>query len=269
MLHDLSGTPPLPDDALAGPAYTLNVAGTALMLELGARVRDERGLRLAPVDVVLETDSRNPAAKHEILELYARQGVELPDTAPMAVHRGRVDLLEAHLRRDPGLLARTFTHEEIYPPELGCHDEVLATHGTPLAGATLLHLCVDYDEAAIARWLLKQGMDVDAPARVDAEGFGGHTALFATVVSQPNYWMNRRGKQSAPLAALLLEHGADPNRRASLRKRLHPGYAPRYDVERTHEYRGVTPLGWGRRFHAREFVSEGAMRLIEARGGRA
>lgn len=268
MLHDLSGTPPLPDDALAGPAYTLNVAGTALMLELGAKVRDERGRRLAPVDVVLETDSRNPAAKHEILELYARHGVELPDTAPMAVHRGRVDLLEAHLRRDPGLLARTFTHEEIYPPELGCHDEVLATHGTPLAGATLLHLCVDFDDAAIARWLLKQGMDVDAPARVDAEGFGGHTALFATVVSQPNYWTNRRGEQSAPLAALLLKHGADPNQRASLRKRLHPGYAPRYDVERVHEYRDVTPLGWGRRFHAREFVSEGAMRLIEARGGR-
>ena len=108
----------------------------------------------------------------------------------MALHRGRIDLLEEHLRRDPGLLHRTFTHEEIYPPELGCHDEILATHGTPLAGTTLLHMCVDYDEIEIARWLLERGMDVNARAAVDSDGFGGHTALFATVVSQPNFWMN-------------------------------------------------------------------------------
>ena len=30
----------------------------------------------------------------------------------------------------------------------------------------------------------------NAKAAVDADGFGGHTALFATVVSQPNFWMN-------------------------------------------------------------------------------
>jgi hypothetical protein len=31
-------------------------------------------------------------------------------------------------------------------------DEADALHGTPLAGATLLHLCVDYDELEIAHW---------------------------------------------------------------------------------------------------------------------
>ncbi len=36
------------------------------------------GRRLAPVDVVLETDARNPAAKHAILEMYARHGLEIP-----------------------------------------------------------------------------------------------------------------------------------------------------------------------------------------------
>jgi hypothetical protein len=35
-----------------------------------------------------------------------------------------------------------------------------------------------------------------------------------------------------------------------------------------HEYRDVTPLSWGERFHARDFVSEAAMRLIEEHGGR-
>jgi ankyrin repeat protein len=186
----------------------------------------------------------------------------------MALHRGRIDLLEEHLRRDPELLRKTFTHEEIYPPDLGCHDEVLATQGTPLAGTTLLHMCADYNEIEIARWLLERGMDPNAKAAVDGHGFGGHTALFATVVSQPNFWMNyKRQAQVAPFTQLLLDHGADPNVRASLRKKLHPGYAPRFDVETTYEYRNVTPLGWGSQFHAKVFVSEPAMRLIEERGG--
>jgi hypothetical protein len=228
------------------------------MLELGADVRS------APVQVVLETDGRRPAAKHEILEMYVTHGLELPDTPTMALHRGRIDLLEAHLRRDPHLLRRTFSHEEIYPPALGCHDEILATHGTPLAGATLLHMCADYDEIEIARWLLDRGMDVDAKAAVDREGFGGHTALFATVVSQPSYWMNLQNRpQVAPFTQLLLDHGADPNVRASLRKQLHPGYGE----ETMREYRDVTPLAWGERFHRPIFVSRPAMRLIAERGG--
>ncbi len=265
LLYARMGAPRLPNDPLDGPAYTLSPSGTALMLELGARVRDDDGKRLAPVHVVLETDSRKPSAKHEILEMYVKHGLELPDTPPMALHRGRIDLLEEHLRRDVSLLRRTFSHEEIYPPELGCHDEILATHGTPLAGATLLHMCADYDEIAVARWLLERGMDVDAKGAVDRDGFGGHTALFATVVSQPNFWMNHQGRpQVAPFTQLLLDHGADPNVRASLRKQLHPGYG-----EKTmHEYRDVTPLSWGERFHRQIFVSRPAMRLIAERGGR-
>ncbi len=266
-LAKFSGQPP--EGALGGPAYTLSASGTALIFELGGQAVDANGKRLAPVDVVLETDSRKPSAKHQILEMYVQHGLELPDTPTMALHRGRIDLLEEHLRRDPGLLRRTFTHREIYPPELGCHDEVLATHGTPLAGTTLLHMCIDYDEIEIARWLLERGTDVDAKAAVDAHGFGGHTALFATVVSQPNFWMNygAGGPKVAPFTELLFEHGANPNARASLRKKLHPGYAPKYDVETTYEYRDVTPLSWGKQFHAKVFVSEPAMRLIVERGG--
>jgi ankyrin repeat protein len=265
-LHALMGTPRVTADLLGGPAYTLSATGTAFALDAGARVVDETGKRLAPVDVVLETDSRKPTAKHEILEMYVRHGLELPDTPTMALHRGRIDLLAEHLRRDPALLSRTFSHEEIYPPELGCHDEILATHGTPLAGATLLHMCVDYDEMEIAKWLLERGMDVDAKAAVDRDGFGGHTALFATVVSQPNFWMNynKRGPFVAPFTQLLLDHGADPNARASLRKQLHPGYGEDW----MHEYRDVTPLSWGERFHNQIFVSRPAMKLIAERGGR-
>jgi hypothetical protein len=265
MLHAMLGSPVPPDGALAGPAYTLNVAGTAFALGVGARVRDDQGRRLAPVDVVLQTDSRNPAAKHAILEMYAREGVVYPDTPPMAVHRGRLDLLEEHLRRDPSLLQRTFTHREIYPAEMGCGDPLDATEGTPLGGATLLHMCVEFDEMEIALWLLDQGMDVNVRSAVGAGGFGGYPALFSTVVSQPNFWMNykKRGPFTAPFTELLLSRGADPNLRASLWKRLHPGHG---DPAR-HEYRNVTALGWGRRFHAPIFVSQPALQLIAAAGG--
>ena len=265
LLYEMLGRPEPPEGALAGPAYTLSVSGTAFALEIGARAVDEHGQRLAPGDLPLETDSRNPAAKHAILELYAEHGVALPDTPTMALHRGRIDLLERHLARDPGLLSRTFTHEEIYPPDMGCHDDINATQGTPLKGTTLLHLCADYDEIEIARWLIGKGMDVNARAAVDPDGFGGHTALFGTVVSQPSFWMNynKRGPFEAPLARLLLDHGADPNVRASLRKQLHAGY----DDHRVAVCRDVTPLGWGECFHNKLFVSEPAMRLIRERGG--
>jgi hypothetical protein len=241
-----------------GPCETLSADGLAFLLDSGAELSDEHGDRIAPIGMLLETYARNPAGKHACFDILARYGVDLPDTPPMAVHRGRIDLLERHLQRDPALLARTFTHEEIYPLALGCHaDHAQALHATPLDGATLLHLCVDFDEIEIARWLLAQGVDVNVSAAVDAEGFGGHTALFGCVVTQPI-----RLRRTDELARLLLDHGADPNVRASLRKELR-GAAD----ESLHEYRVVTPLAWGERFHDQGFVSKPAMRLIAERGG--
>ena len=268
LLRTMLGNPVMPDDGLGGPAYTLSVEGTLYALGVGARVYDDNGKLLAPVDVVLETDGRNPAAKHRILELYEQHGVVYPDTPAMALHRGRIDLLAQHLSRDPLLLDRTFSHREIYPAEMGCLDPINATVGTPLGGTTLLHMCVDYDEMETALWLLDHGMDVNARSAVGGSGFGGYTALFSTVVSQPNFWMNynKRGPFIAPFTSLLLERGADPNLRASLWKQLHPGHAKHADGTR-HEYRNVTALSWGRRFHAPIFVSVPALRLIEAAGG--
>lgn len=243
-----------------GPCETLNPAGLSLLFELGAQFADEHGDRLAPIALLLETYSRWPQGKHECFEILAARGISLPATPPMAVHRGRIDLLEAYLRRDPQLLTRTFSHEEIYPPELGCHaDHSLALHGTPLAGATLLHMCVDYDEIEIARWLIDNGMDVNVKAAVDADGFGGHTALFNCVVSQ-SYIGGRQ--HDATFTRLLLDHGADPNARASLRKGL------RFTQDETvHEFRDVSPLSWGERFHFEEWINRPAMRLIAERAG--
>jgi ankyrin repeat protein len=186
----------------------------------------------------------------------AEQGIVMPDTPPMALHRGRIDLLERHLRQDRALLVQTFSHREIYPPELDCHaDEDLALVGASLGSATLLHIATEYKEVEAVCWLLDQGMNVNVRARIDSNGFGGHTALFNCMVTY-------NAGQDQTLARLLLDRGADPNARASIRKRL--AFARDTSV---HEYRDVTPLGWGRQFHDQTYVSQSALRVLAERGG--
>ena len=246
--------------SVMGPCETLSASGLGFLLGIGAELSDEHGDRLAPVGMILETYGRNPLGKHQCLELIAER-MPLPDTPPMAVHRGRRDLLEQHLRRDPDLLSRTFAHHDIYPRSLGCHEDPrLALNGTPTDGGTLLHMAVDFDEWDLARWMIAQGADVNARAAIDADGFGGHTALFGTTVSQPyrvGCWKDDRW------ARLLLDHGADPNVRASLRKELRG-----VEDETLHEYRDVTPITWGEQFHDQDWVNPAAMQAIRDRGGR-
>jgi len=69
-------------------------------------------------------------------------------------------------------------------------------------------------------------MDPDAPSAVDADGFGGYTALYSSVVSQRGFWVNYGKGQpdEARFTRLLLERGANPNVRASLRARLEEGH---------------------------------------------
>jgi hypothetical protein len=260
-LYDMGARPVR--GSVMGPCETLNSRGLAFLLDLGVELVDEGGDPIAPVAMILETYGRNADGKHQCLELIDRHGAPLPDTAPMAVHRGRIDLLDALVARDPGVLTRTYTHDEIYPPALGCHDDhTLALGGTPLGGTTLLHLCVDYDEMAVAEWLIARGADVNARAAVDADGFGGHTALFGCVMSQTYRCGVRRDDG---FARLLLDHGADPNVRASLRKRLR--FVNDNDDDTLREFRDVSPLSWGERFHEQDWINREAMRLIAERGG--
>jgi hypothetical protein len=265
LIHELGGRPPLEKLSLAGPAYTLSVEGTAVLLALGARVVGPKGVDHNAMEHLLGTDSRNPAAKHRILELYVDHGFEPPDTPVMALHRGRLDLLEAHLARDPDLLARTFDIADVFPLAPACAPDPYTAQGTPVHGTTLLHIAAYFDELEIAEWLLDRGMDPNARAAIDGDGFGGYTALFSTVVSQRNFWVNYGKGQpdEARFTRLLLDRGADPSVRASLRARLEEGHGG----GPLREYRDVTPLGWGERYDAKIFVSRESLRLIEARGG--
>jgi ankyrin repeat protein len=146
-----------------------------------------------------------------------------------------------------------------------CARDPYTAQGTPVHGTTLLHIAAYFDEMEIAEWLLDRGMDPDARAAIDADEFGGHTALFSTVVCQHNFWVNYRKGQpdEARFTRLLLDRGADPNVRASLRARLEEGHGG----GPLREYRDVTALGWGERYDAKIFVSRESLRLIEARGG--
>ena len=266
LIHELGGRPPIERMSLAGPAYTLSVDGTALLLALGVRPFGPDGVPdRNTMEHLLGTDSRNPSAKHRILELYVEHGFEPPDTPVMALHRGRIDLLEAHLARNPDLLTRTFDITEIYPLAPACSAEPYEAQGTPVHGTTLLHIAAYFDEVEIGEWLLDRGLDPDARSAIDSDGFGGYTALFSTIVSQHNFWVNYGKGQpdAARFTTLLLNRGADPNVRASLRHRFEEGHGG----GPLREYRDVTPLGWGEQFPGKVFVSRESMRLVEARGG--
>ena len=265
MVYGLAGRPSFEKLTLAGPAYTLSVEGTAVVLTLGARPVCPDGVDTNSMEHLLGTDSRNPAAKHRILEMWVESGFDPPDTPTMALHRGRIDLLEAHLAGDPDLLTRTFDIAEIFPLAPACSREPYTAQGTPVHGTTLLHIAAYFDELETAAWLLDRGMDPDARAAIDADGFGGYTALFSTVVSQRNFWVNYGQGQpdEARFTRLLLDRGANPNMRASVRAGLEQGHGggPLRD------YRDVTPLSWGERYDAKIFVSRESLRLIESRGG--
>ena len=264
LVYELAGRP-LEQLSLAGPAYTLSVAGTAVLLTLGARPLGPDGVDRNTMEHLLGTDSRNPDAKHRILEMYVEHGFDPPDTPVMALHRGRIDLLEAHLARDPQLLTRTFDITEIYPHAPACSREPYVAQGTPIHQTTLLHIAAYFDEVAIAEWLLDRGMNPDVPSAIDSDGFGGYPPLFSTVVSQRNFWVNYGKGQpdEARFTRLLLDRGANPNIRASIRAGLEEGHGG----GGVREYLHVTPLGWGEQFHAKIFISRESMRLIESRGG--
>ena len=132
-------------------------------------------------------------------------------------------------------------------------------------GTTLLHIAAYFDEVEIAEWLLARGMDPDARSAIDPDGFGGYTALFSTVVSQLNFWVNYGKGQpdEARFTRLLLDRGADLNIRASLRQRREEGHGG----GPLREYRDVTPIHWGEQFDDKIFVSRESLRVIEAKGG--
>jgi len=247
---------------IMGSCETLNSRGFTFLDDAGAPLTDENGDRLAPLALTLETYSRNPDGKHEILRRFRIRGYDMPDTPVMAFHFGDLDRLKKHLQQDPQLLQRQFAHAEIYPPELGCGTEPWSGMcGTPIDGTTLLHLSIDFDEREIFDWLLEQGADANAAALIDEDGFGGHTPLFNAVVSCA--YSNGR-QRDGYMARRLLDHGADVHAHANLRKYLDWVETPGWHIARN-----VTPLEWAIGIPEHSWVSKEVMRIIERSNGPA
>lgn len=244
---------------IMGSCETLNSRGFGFLDDAGIPLTDAGGNELAPLAMVLETYARDPAGKHAILQRFRARGYHWEDTPMMAFHCGDLDRLTAHLQRDPQIVHRRFRYREIYPPELGCADDGRSgLHGTPIDGTTLLHLSIDFDEREIFDWLLEQGADVNAPAVVDEEGFGGHTPLFNALVSCA--YANGR-QRDAFMTRRLWDLGADLNVRVNMRK-----YLDWRDEPGWHIARNVTPLEWAAGIPERSWVNQEAIGLIENAG---
>lgn len=241
---------------ICGPCECLAPKALRWLLAHGADPHRQSIDYGTPLAMVIGTYSRHVKRRQECLEVLGELGLKLPDTPVMAMHRGRSDLLEQHLRRDPSLLERRFSEAEIYPPELGLNPGD-GLHVTPVAGAALLHIAVEYDDVDTARWLLERGTDANVRAAVDHQGFGGHTPLFHAVVTL--------GSRDDLKARLLLDHGADPNARATLRKQLRG--TGDLEKERVVEFHNVTPTGYARQFQEPGMVSEPALTLLAGYGG--
>lgn len=240
---------------LLGACEVLNAAAFEICLKYMERNIDPETARNC-LAMVLSTYSRNPIAKHKILKQLAIRHFELPDTPVMALHAGRLDRLSNHLAKDPHLFERRFEEAEVYPLTLGIKPGD-GLHLAPLQQTSLLHLAIEFDEREILRWLLEQGVDPNLQTGIDAEGFGGHTALFHATVSYT--W------QDSEKARWLLEAGADPNRRATIRKQLR--YMGQRHLERMYEFNNVTCIGFARQFKVSAWVSEPSIRCIKDFGG--
>jgi hypothetical protein len=240
---------------IMGSCETLNDRGFGFLDDAGAPLTDGKGNTSAPLAMVLETYSRNPTGKHAILQRFMAKGYRWADTPMMAFHCGDLERLKHHFQHDPQFIHRRFSYREIYPPELGCADDLRSgLHGTPIDGTTLLHLSVDFDERGIFDWLLDMGAEVDAQAVVDKEGFGGHTPLFNAVVSDA-YVCGRQ--RDAYMVHRLLVLGADTQIRVNLRK-----YLDWRDEPGWHTALDVTPLEWAAGFPERGWVNREAISII-------
>jgi ankyrin repeat protein len=238
------------------PCECLSPKSLKWLLDHGADPRVDATKYGSPLSMLVGTYSRDPEGKHACLEVLAQAGLTMLDTPCMAFHRGRVDLLEAQLKRDPGMLSRHFSDAEIFPRELGLKANE-GMHFTPIIGATLLHLAIEYDDLETARWLLDHGADVNATSAIDADGFGGHTPLFHCGIATQ--------RRDDIFARLLLDRGANPNARATIRKQLRDMGDP--EKEKMFEFHNVTPIGYARRYQEPRWVNEAALKAIAERGG--
>ena len=201
------------------------------------------------VGMILATNERRPQDKADCLRVMGEAGFQLPDTPPMALHLRDTRLLEAHLRGDPRMTSRLFSERDVFPSGFDIELPSPYAYVTPLSGGvTLLHMAVEFCDVEMARWLLEHGAAVNAASGKDRDGFGGWTPLFHAMATlhAPRHFPD--------MAELLLERGADPAVRASIRK-------PAADGGET-TWKDVTAADYARRFVEPDLVNHDALQRV-------
>lgn len=122
----------------------------------------------------------------DCVKAFVDHGLVFDDKVLLSVLLDDASTLENVLSADPTAANKRYT---------------LRCAFTPLYQATLLHICAEFNHVACAEVLLKRGVDINAKAGIDENGFGGQTPIFHTV----NQILNR----SADMLNFLLAKSAD------------------------------------------------------------
>jgi hypothetical protein len=122
----------------------------------------------------------------QCVQAFVDAGLHFNDPILRSLLLDDAEGLEIELNKDPAALHRSWSLRCAY---------------TPLYHASLLHIAAEFNLIRCARLLLAKGVDVNAKAGVDENGFGAQTPIFHCV--------NQNNHQSADVLHLLLEHSAD------------------------------------------------------------
>ena len=136
-----------------------------------------------PVHCLIEGYLRSPRFT-DCLRILLNAGASLDDP-----------LLQAVLLDDSGALKRLIDTGQDVNRKLR-----IPCAFTSCEGVTALHISAEFNRVKCARVLLQAGADVNAPAHIDADGFGGQTPIFHAVNSNLNY--------CRPTLELLVDAGA-------------------------------------------------------------
>ena len=153
------------------------------------------------LDYLLGTYTRNREALNASISLLQDAGGRTHHDAPgvIATIRGDLASLRELLRQDPSLIERRY-------PTLNIG--AAAGRMLTLQGATLLHVAAEFGQGEVAKCLLDTGADVNTPALIDSDGFGGQTPIFHAATQNADLGLS--------LVKLLLSRGADLNVRCRI-----------------------------------------------------
>jgi hypothetical protein len=135
---------------------------------------------------MIEMYTRTPRFK-DCVRLFVNAGLQFEDESLLSVFLDDADKLQQFIQTDSSVVTKKYSLDK--------------NTYTPLRGATLLHICAEYNAVRCGELLIKSGSDVNAKAGYDEHGFGGQTPIFHTV--------NQNNNNSSGMMYLLMENSAD------------------------------------------------------------